>query len=194
MINTSLRSIVSFTIVFTLTFFPGLNSAIAQGGIGAGTYAFPNKGQSKEQIQKDTLYCHNWAVTETGYDPTRPLPPPPPSYATAPPPGSSGYFGSGETGQGGVVRDAAGGAALGAIGGAIAGDAGKGAAIGALAGGLFGGAKRTSRKSEEQRWQQQQQQQQIQQQQAYQQQISQASSGYRRAYSACMSSLDYTVQ
>ena len=187
-----LQSIVSLTVVFNLVFFTGFNIASAQ-GIGAGAFAYPNKGQSKEQIQKDTLFCHNWAVTETGYDPTRP-PPPPPTYSTAPPPSSSGYFGSGETGEGGVMRDAAGGAALGAIGGAIAGDAGTGAAIGALAGGLFGGAKRSSRRSEEARWQQQQQQQQYQQQQAYQQHIAQASSGYRRAYSACMASLDYTVQ
>jgi hypothetical protein len=188
-----IHSIVTLLVTSGLTILPCVNMVYAQGEIGAGAYAFPNKGQSKQQIQKDNLYCHNWAVTETGYDPTRP-PPPPPSYATAPPPDSSGYFGSGDVGQGGVVRDAAGGAALGAIGGAIAGNAGTGAAIGALAGGLFGGAKRSSRQSEEQRWQQQQYQQQMQQQQAYQQQISQASSGYRRAYSACMSSLDYTVQ
>ena len=83
-----------------------LNNTYAQ-GIGAGTFAYPSAGQSQEQTQKDTIECHNWSVAQTGFDPTRNYAPPP-SYTTAPPPGSSGYFGSGETGQGGVVRDAAG--------------------------------------------------------------------------------------
>ena len=187
--------IFSITRSFIVTLFitlATLNNTHAQ-GMGAGIFAYPSAGQTQEQAQKDTIECHNWSVTQTGFDPTRNYAPPP-SYATATPPGSSGYFGSGETGQGGVVKDAAGGAALGAIGGAIAGDAGKGAAIGALAGGLFGGAKRSSRHSEEQRWQQQQQQQQMQQQQAYQQQIGQLTNNYRRAYAVCMSSRKYTVQ
>ncbi|MGH8120677.1 MAG: YMGG-like glycine zipper-containing protein [Gammaproteobacteria bacterium] len=185
-------SIGYFIFCSLLTFFSGTGLIQAQ-GIGAGTFAYPSKGQSGEQIQKDTMYCHNWAVSQTGFDPTRNYAPPP-TYTTAPPSSSGGYFGSGETGQGGVVRDAAGGAALGAIGGAIAGDAGKGAAIGAVAGSLFGGVKRSSRRSEEDAWRQQQQQQQAQQQAAYQQQMNAMSTDYRRAYSACMTSRNYTVQ
>lgn len=176
-----------------LTALAGTNTAFAA-GVGGGVYAFPQKGQSEEQVGKDKYYCHNWAVTETGFDPMRP-PPAPQSYGySSPPPSSSGYFGKGETGEGGVVRDAAGGAALGAIGGAIAGDAGKGAAIGALAGGLFGGVKRSNRHQEERRWQEQQYQQQAQQQQAYQQQIQQQNNSYARAYGVCMESRGYAVQ
>jgi len=188
-----LHSSVNFLISLCVVLLIGMGSASAGGGIGGGTYAYPTKGQSKEQVEKDKYYCHNWAVLETGYDPMRP-PPPPQSYYSAPPPGSSGYFGSGETGEGGVMKDAAGGAALGAIGGAIAGNAGMGAAIGALSGSLFGGAKRSSRKSEEARWREQQYQQQAQQQQAYDQQIAQAGNGYRSAYAGCMSSRNYTVK
>ena len=188
-----LHSSVNFLISLCVVLLIGMGSASAGGAIGGGTFAYPTKGQSKEQVQKDKYYCHNWAVLETGYDPSRP-PPPPQSYYSAPPPGSSGYFGSGETGEGGVMKDAAGGAALGAIGGAIAGNAGMGAAIGALSGSLFGGAKRSSRKSEEARWREQQYQQQAQQRQAYDQQISQASNGYRSAYALCMSSRNYTVK
>jgi hypothetical protein len=188
-LHTSVNFLISLCVVLLI----GMGSASAGGGIGGGTYAYPTKGQSKEQVEKDKYYCHNWAVLETGYDPMRP-PPPPQSYYSAPPPGSSGYFGSGETGEGGVMKDAAGGAALGAIGGAIAGNAGMGAAIGALSGSLFGGAKRSSRKSEEARWREQQYQQQAQQQQAYDQQIAQAGNGYRSAYAGCMSSRNYTVK
>lgn len=193
MLNTNpFFKIQSFLLFFTLIFLSGTGSVLAQ-GIGTDTFAYPSGGQSEEQIQKDTFYCHNWAVSQTGFDPTRNYAPPP-AYTTAPPPGTSGYFGSGDVGQGGVVRDAAGGAALGAIGGAIAGDAGKGAAIGAASATLFGGVKRNQRKSEEAAWRQQQQQQQDQQQAAYQQQINAMSNDYRRAYSVCMSARNYTVQ
>ncbi len=175
-----------------ITFFSGMGLAHAQ-GIGAGTYAYPTGGQSDEKIRKDNMFCHNWAVSQTGFDPTLNYAPPP-SYSVAPPPSSSGYFGSGETGQGGVVKDAAGGAALGAIGGAIAGNAGTGAAIGAASAALFGGIKRNQRKSEEAAWYQHQAQQQAQQQAAYEQQINAQANGYRRAFGVCMSSLNYTVQ
>ena len=186
------HQLINLFISLLITVLAGTNTAVA-GGIGAGTFAYPSKGQSDEQIQQDKLYCHDWAIKESGYDPNRP-PPPPQSYAYAPPPSSSGVFGGGEAGQGGVVRDGARGAALGAIGGAIAGDAGKGAAIGALSGALLGGVKRSSRREEEQRWQQQQYQQQAQQQQAYQQQVSAATDVYRRGYAVCMSSRGYNVQ
>ena len=188
-----LRLISHFFGVLTLAILSGSGSAYAAGGIGAGTFAYPAAGQSQEQIQNDTFYCHNWSVSQTGFDPTRNYAPPP-SYAYAPPPGSSGYFGSGETGQGGVMKDAAGGAALGAIGGAIAGDAGKGAAIGAASAALFGGVKRNQRKSEEDAWRRQQQQQQAQQRTAYQQEINMRTDDYRRAYAACMTARNYTVQ
>jgi len=190
--SSKLHSSINFLISSCLVLLIGMGPASAAGGIGGGVYAYPTKGQSQEQVGKDKYYCHNWAVIETGYDPT--IASRPPAYYSSPPPGSSGYFGSGEAGEGGVVKDAAGGAALGAIGGAIAGNAGMGAAIGALAGGLFGGAKRSSRKSEEARWREQQRQQQYEQEEAYQRQVAQAGNGYRNAYSICMSSRNYTVQ
>jgi Glycine zipper len=185
-------SIVQIIGIAATTLFVGISN-VSAAGIGGGAYAYPAAGQSEEQTSKDTFECHNWSVQTTGFDPTKSYAPPP-SYATSPPPSSGGGFGSGETGQGGVMRDAAGGAALGAIGGAIAGDAGKGAAIGALAGGLFGGAKRSNRHYEERRWQEQQQMQQMQQQQAFQQELNARTNEYRRAFSACMSSRKYTVQ
>jgi len=186
-----LHSSVNFLISSCLVLLVGMGPASAA-GIGGGVIAYPSAGQSQEQAGKDKYYCHNWAVIETGYDPT--VSPPARSNYSSPPPGSSGYFGSGETGEGGVVKDAAGGAALGAIGGAIAGNAGMGAAIGALAGGLFGGAKRSSRHSEEARWREQQRQQQYEQQMAYEQQAAQAGNGYRNAYSVCMSSRNYAIK
>lgn len=37
----------------------------------AGMLIYPAKGQSAEQQQKDEFECHQWAVQQTGYDPTR---------------------------------------------------------------------------------------------------------------------------
>ena len=82
--------------------------------------AYPARGQSPEQQQKDMAECQGWAMQQTG------------GPAAAPQPAA--------TGQG--VRGAARGAAVGAIGGAIGGDAGKGAAAGAAAGAVVGGVRR----------------------------------------------------
>jgi hypothetical protein len=92
-------------------------------------FAYPQKGQSKEQQDKDEYECHKWAKENSGVDPNNP----------------SGPDTSQRTGK--TVRGAAKGAAAGAAVGAIAGGgkgAGKGAAIGAGAGGVVArrGAKR----------------------------------------------------
>jgi hypothetical protein len=131
-------------------------------------YVYPAKGQSPEQQNRDQYECHNWAVSQTGFDPTAPSTQ---AYAAAPP------------ASGGVVRGGARGAAIGAVGGAIAGNAGKGAAIGAAAGGLFGGM----RQAEQNAYQQQAQAQASSQQAA-------AHNAYNRALRACLTGRGYTIQ
>lgn len=186
-------------------------------------FAYPSQGQSEEQQSRDRFECHQWSVSQTGFDPTtapplqaRTAPPPPPqAYNQGPtrnPYGdsrrrrNSGFLGIGDGGffqGGGAVGDAATGAALGAAGGAIAGNAGQGAAYGALASTVFGALSRSSRPSgpsqQELQYQQQQQYQQ-QAQQAQQAQTDQAYlervdrvDEYNRAYGACMRSRDYTI-
>ena len=105
---------------------------------------YPAKGQSQEQQQKDEFECHQWAVQQTGYDPTR---------AQQAPQQQT-------TQQGGAVRGAAGGALLGAGIGAIAGDTGKGAAIGAGAGAVAGGARQRRQRQQQEAANQQAQEQQ----------------------------------
>ncbi len=112
----------------------GLALAIGGGPAFAEVFAYPKKGQSQQQFEKDQFECHKWAKGQTGVDPTQ---------SAAPPPQ-----------QGGAVRGAARGAALGAIGGAIAGDAGKGAAIGAGVG-AAGGAMRQAQRNQQAQAQQQ---------------------------------------
>ena len=114
-------------------------------------FAYPNAGQSQEQQQADSYQCHQWSVSQTGFDPTQPGAAPAPQYSGQTPPpqpqqggGVLGLGGGGMFKGGGMLGDAATGAALGAAGGALAGDAGKGAALGALAAGVLGAASRAT--------------------------------------------------
>ena len=134
----------------------------------AGMVVYPAKGQSAEQQQKDEFECHQWAVQQTGYDPTR-AQQAPQQQATQ----------SGRP----VAKGTAGGALVGAGIGSLSGKAGKGMAIGAGVGALAGGAKR--------RQQERQQAAANQQAQATQQaQIDR----YNKAKQACLEGKGYTVK
>ncbi len=137
-------------------------------------YAYPNKGQSQEQQQKDQFECFTWSKQQTGFDPMAV----PTASAPAPQDPSTGP---------GLLGGAAVGAGAGAIGGAISGgNAGKGAAIGAGIGGLLGGLRSSSQKNKNQQAKQDWERQQA-------GQYQQARNNYNRAYSACMSARDYTI-
>jgi hypothetical protein len=141
-------------------------------------YAYPAKGQSQAQQDRDRYECHSWATKQTGFDPSKSQAvasdTPAVSNQPAPP-------------QGHIVRGAGRGAALGAVGGAIAGNAGTGAAAGAAMGGLAGGMRRR-----QQKLQQNQQQQQATSQAAANSQQSQRTA-YHRAMAACLTGRGYTV-
>jgi hypothetical protein len=96
----------------------------------SGLFIYPQKGQDKDQQEKDEFECYRWAKAQSGVDPSAP--------AAEPDRGRR----AGST-LGGAAKGAAAGAAI----GAIAGDAGKGAAIGAAGGGMMGrrGAKNRER-------------------------------------------------
>jgi uncharacterized protein YcfJ len=130
-------------------------------------FIYPAKGQNPEQQQKDEFECHQWAVQQAGYDPTK---------AQQAPQQQT-------TRSGGALRGAAGGALLGAGIGAIAGDAGKGAAIGAGAGAVGGGARQRR----------QQQQQDAANQQAQTQQQARIER-YNKAKGVCLEGRGYTVK
>jgi len=157
------RSIVQLAVA-TIAISIGATSAIAQNG---GPYIYPAKGQTQEQQNKDRYECSQWAISQTGFDPSRPSPTTP-SSAQQP--------------QGQAVRGAARGAAAGAIGGAIAGDAGTGAAAGAAIGGAAGGIRRR-------RARKQAQQQQAQAQAA----AAGGQDAYNRAFATCLQGRGYTV-
>ena len=142
-------------------------------------YFYPKAGQSTEQQSRDHFECYNWAVKQTGFDPSqssippkqrvRVVPMPPPGHDTA------------------VLAVA--GAVLGAL---IAGPrhAAGGAIIGGASGAIVGGASDVSR-------------------QQYSQQMEEAYAGhdravdmqyeakaheFRRAMSACLEGRGYSVK
>ncbi len=168
-------------------------------------FAFPKKGQSQDQQNKDRFECHSFASQQSGFDPSAPAPPPPSTTTTARRPRSDAEVRS--AGRGSALRGAAGGALLGAGIGAISGRrkrgkrAGKGAGIGAGIG-LLAGAGRGRRKQEEARRRQKEeqeavrreQQQNLQRQQGYLQQQQQKRQNYNRAWTACMEAKNYNVK
>jgi hypothetical protein len=133
-VDSERQSIMKARIASTFAVIIALSAMTIPQAIAQQPYAYPNKGQTPDQQNRDQGECTNWAIQQSGYNPNQ---------GSAPPP------------SGGVARGAVGGAAIGAIGGAIGGDAGKGAAIGAGAGALFGGI-RQHRQREQQASQQQQ--------------------------------------
>jgi uncharacterized protein YcfJ len=163
------RWMVPATIVALLAIAP----ALAQQN-----FVYPSRGQSPQQQQKDEYECHQWAVQQTGYDPTRP----PQQQAAAPVSSQPAGPAPGSGAQGAVK-----GAVVGGLIGGIGGRGGEGAAVGAVVGGVA--ARQRSK-------QQQQQQQQYEQQQAAQQAAAANAAGpnaYNRARAACLSGRGYTV-
>ena len=142
------------------------------------SFVYPGKGQSPQQQQKDEFECHQWAIQQTGYDPTNP----PMQQTGAPPPSGSAQAESGSGARGAVK-----GAVVGGLIGGIGGRGGEGAAAGAVVGGIA--ARRASQREAQQRQQYEQQQ--------YQQQQAAANAAgpqaYQRARTACLSGRGYTV-
>ncbi len=142
---------------------------------------YPANGQPPEQLDRDRYECHNWAVKQTGFDPSAPGVParqrvvvmgPPP-----PPPGS------------GVAAGAITGAVLGAI---VGGPwhSGTGAAVGAVAGAAVGGVAESAQRDAARDAQDRA----IAQAQAPSAAWEQRASAYRRAISACLEGRGYTVK
>jgi len=138
-------------------------------GVAQQLMIYPAQGQTQAQQDRDRFECHNWAVQQSGFDPSM---------------AQSSGGGGGSSGSqplvGGLVTGGARGAAVGAVGGAIAGNAGRGAAIGAGTGALLGGMRRADQNRNRNS------------QQASSGNNNQRAA-YNRAMSACMQGRGYTV-
>jgi hypothetical protein len=124
-------------------------------------YVYPANGQTPDQQKADEYQCYDWAKGQTGFDPMKD------STVAAP-----------QQQQGGAVRGAVGGAAVGVIIGDNSESAGKGAAVGALAGRAR--QNRANRAAEQNV-------------QAQQSAVQANREGYNNAYKACLTGRGYTV-
>jgi hypothetical protein len=135
-------------------------------------YFHPSQGQSAQQQDRDRYECHNWAVRQTGFDPSAPQVPPHLRVVSTP------------------SASVEAGVAIGATGGALVGaavskpwDSGAGALLGTVAGAAIGGitasAAADSTQNQERRMRAAQ--------------LEQQASNYRRALSACLEARGYTV-
>lgn len=108
-------------------------ACIAVGDAQAKPIAYPSKGQSGPQQQKDDGECYVWAKNNTGIDPA--------AVATAPPPPSGPAVGGGERATG-ALRGAV-------VGGIIGGSDGArtGAGVGVVAGGMRARQNQRSRQA-----------------------------------------------
>jgi len=129
-------------------------------------YIYASKGQTQEQQDRDKYECNQWAVSQSGFDPSNP------SLTST----------SSQQAQDRAGGGAARGAAVGAVGGAIEGDPGARAASGAARGGVFGAIRRRRERNEAEQEQERAQ-------------TASASSleSYNRALAACMQGRGYAV-
>ncbi len=152
-------------LLFAITAVPSL----AQASKIFGLYVYPANGQTEEQQASDESICYKWAKGQTSVDPA--------TLAAATPAPT-------QKSQGGAAKGAARGAAAGAVFGAIWGNAGAGAASGALAGGISGHRNEQAVNNAAEHYAQA----------TANEQRSQQTNNFKRAFSACLESKNYTVK
>jgi uncharacterized membrane protein len=135
-------------------------------------YAYPARGQSEQQLDRDRFECHLWAVRESGFDPSLPATPPGERVRVVR-----------ETAPGSRV---AAGAAAGAVVGAITSapeHAGEHAVAGAVVGALLGAAADADAAARERRTAAR----------AADAVLTARADAYRRAIGACLAGRGYSV-
>jgi len=142
-------------------------------------YFYPNKGQSREQQERDRYECYLWAVKKTGFDPAQANLAPHQRVEVVPavPPGA----------------DTASGAVTGAIVGSMLSrprQSGEGMVFGAIAGAMLGAASDQARQEQAARIQQQYDARDA---ESYAR-LDQQARDYRRAMTACLEGRGYTVR
>jgi len=181
-----LRFLLLLLILTTAACYPATYRAVPSTNAGSSprtpvtqVYFYPKNGQTTQQQSRDHYECYNWAMQQTGFDPSQSSIPPERRVKVVPmpPPGHD------------TIVLAIAGAVLGAL---IVGPrhAGAGALIGAGSGAIAGAVSDATR---------QQQAQQLEEaygrrDQALDARYEQKAHSFRRAMSACLEGRGYTVQ
>lgn len=142
-------------------------------------YAYPDKGQLPEQLDRDRYECYRWAMRQTGFDPSAAEVPPHRRVrvVTGPPPGAK------------VMAGAVTGAVIGA---AVSNPwhTGDGALVGAVAGTVVGAVAASADEKERQRVEADARRSERERAAA----VERDAERYRRALGACLSGRGYTVR
>jgi glycine zipper 2TM protein len=145
----------------------------------ADIYVYPSKGQTDKQLDRDRYECHNWAVSQSHFNPSEPhlAPHQQIRVVEGPPPGQS------------TVAGAVTGAVIGAAVGSPR-NTGEGAVAGAIAGAVLGASSESARRKETDRINSRVNADA----QAERARLERQASDYRRAISACLEGRGYTVK
>lgn len=142
-------------------------------------YFYPTAGQDAAQQDRDRYECHVWAVRQSGFDPSLPLPAQAPRVEVMPSPAPG--------------HDTALGAVTGAVLGAAVGSpyrTGEGAVIGAVAGTMIGASSDATRQEQaavmQERYSRREGQ--------WADQLERRALDYRRAMGACLEGRGYAVR
>ena len=186
-IKAVIRLLIFFTIVTLVTScypppyreVPGASPNQSANAPVTQVYFYPKNGQTTEQQSRDHYECYNWAVNQTGFDPSQSTIPPKERVKVVPMP---------PPGHDSVVMAVA-GAVLGAL---IAGPrhAGAGALIGAGSGAIVGAASDVSREE----YAQQMEEAYANGDKALDAQYEAKARDFRRAMSACLEGRGYNVK
>jgi outer membrane lipoprotein SlyB len=183
-LRTSSRLLLILLILALAACYPAAYSEIPSAGQSPKTpmtqvYFYPKEGQTTEQQSRDHYECYNWAVQQTGFDPSQSSIPPEKRVKVVPmpPPGHD------------TAVLAITGAVLGAL---IAGPrhAGAGALIGAGSGAVVGAASDVSRQQQAQQMEEAY----VNRDQALDARYEGKASDFRRAMSACLEGRGYSIQ
>lgn len=158
---------------------PVINGSSSAIPADAEIYVYPSKGQTDKQLDRDRYECHNWAVSQSHYNPSEPhlAPHQRIEVVAMPPPGQQ------------TVAGAVTGAVIGAAIGSPR-DPGGGAVVGAIAGAVIGASSESARKKETD----QANSRISAEAQAERARLERQASDYRRAISACLEGRGYTVK
>jgi hypothetical protein len=182
--RTSLRLLLMFLILTLTACYPATYREVPSAGQSpkapmTQVYFYPKEGQTTEQQSRDHYECYNWAVQQTGFDPSQSSIPPEKRVKVVPmpPPGH-------DTAVLAITS-----AVLGAL---IAGPrhAGAGALIGAGSGAIVGAASDVSRQQNAQQLEEAY----VNRDQALDARYEGKASDFRRAMSACLEGRGYSVQ
>lgn len=148
-------------------------------------FIYPASGQSAEQQRQDSLECRLWAMDQTGFDPTAPIPD---TRSEIPPePRARDQAASG------VARSTARGALVGTAAGAIMGNTGRGALAGTAGGAIVGAGRQVDQRRDRQQGSRDLERQQRIREAEQQQLLQYRRQAFNRAVTACLEGRGYTV-